>query len=217
VVAPRRGVLWRALESRTSAPSRSRDHVQSQRQNRLAQVHRSKRAAHVDGCRVVNGRVEANQPRSSVEVFWWQTGPLPMFDRVVYRTIAWIAALGRFLLVDIHGGPRSELPLSRHHQRHGSRAGSPADFDVPTHKGANTRRQLSPRPSQARALSLAAPVSIAVGIIGTDTWWYLAFPVGLLLAAAAWFKGDRLGISIVLFLLFVLQVFAAVLAMMKYG
>ena len=71
-------------------------------------------------------------------------------------------------------------------------------------------------PSVGRRLTIAAIISILIGIFGSS-WLELLFPAGLILAVVAWFKGDKLGLWFVLALFFIVRLGMIFLALQKYG
>ena len=64
-------------------------------------------------------------------------------------------------------------------------------------------------------------MSIVAGVLGLffglGVWFAMLYPLGLLLVAAAWLKGDRLGLWILMIGGFVLQWVFVVAALLKYG
>jgi hypothetical protein len=71
--------------------------------------------------------------------------------------------------------------------------------------------------TSARTLSFAGLASIVTGVVAAGTWLALLAPVGLVIVAIAWLKGDRLGLLVVGVVYFVWYVSTAVWVMLKAG
>jgi hypothetical protein len=94
--------------------------------------------------------------------------------------------------------------------------------DRPTHRRArpespNQKAQQSKTQSGARRLSFGGLASIATGVVAAGTWLALLVPVGLVVIAIAWLKGDRLGLLAVGVVYFAWYVSTVVWVMLKAG
>jgi hypothetical protein len=69
----------------------------------------------------------------------------------------------------------------------------------------------------ARRLSFAGLASIVVGFLAAGSWLALLAPVGLVIVAIAWLKGDKLGLTVVGVLSFVWYAWTVVWVMLKAG
>lgn len=69
----------------------------------------------------------------------------------------------------------------------------------------------------ARRLSLAGIASLLAGLLAAGSWLALLAPVGLVIVAVAWLKGDRLGLLAVGLVYFIWYVSTVVWVMLKAG
>jgi len=123
--------------------------------------------------------------------------------RAVDTAVRWLFGFITFLYVDVRAGTRSRRIRSVHRGRERS--------TLPWY----VYRARSSR--LGTALSIAAPLLVGIGLLGSESWWPLSVSFGLLLAVAAWFQGTRLGLWLILIGGGVLRLAMVIEALQKYG